>query len=128
MEWTTDKPTEPGWYWVCGDQTAMACVFVILDSWQGLDLRNASCGNWGCYGILAEDITHWLGPVPANKVPDPPYQVEPAPAQQKLTQEEIDEIHKRTIERQLAEGAVLGNWRKKGNDKLDDKPDKEIVE
>ena len=36
MHWTTDKPTEPGWYWLQQDSEAFECVGVYEDQDEGL--------------------------------------------------------------------------------------------
>ena len=60
--WTTTKPTEPGWYWVCGaHERPEICQVYDADTWQfmGEDAElmepSATC--------------HFLGPLP---VPTPP--------------------------------------------------------
>ncbi len=62
MKWTTDKPTEPGWYWV-RDGQQIEMVDLELDS-----------GTLVVYAVdddhhTVDEYSHWFGPLPQ---PEPP--------------------------------------------------------
>jgi hypothetical protein len=64
LEWTTNPPTEDGWYWCyfAGAHEPLHCLPILLD--QNREPWVDSEDNW-----QLQRITHWLGPLP---IPDPP--------------------------------------------------------
>lgn len=73
MEWTTNTPTEPGYYWVYvrprwEDKPEVFCVEVSI--FEGKPSFAFPVGGYECEEeIYARDVTHWLGPIPK---PEPP--------------------------------------------------------
>jgi hypothetical protein len=69
QEWTTKPPTEPGWYWVYAapsyapEDAVLEPVYV-----EGDEIFDAEFSLDGV-GLLLNDKTRWLGPLP---VPEPP--------------------------------------------------------
>jgi hypothetical protein len=53
LEWTTNPPTQEGWYWVCVEDGHISATFIH----NGADPK------------LMGDNVYWLGPLP---VPEPP--------------------------------------------------------
>jgi hypothetical protein len=62
--WTTEPPTEPGWYWVKHKRhTDVFMVSVAHDDDKVLTVYSDG------YPVPADNLTHWLGPLPP---PEPP--------------------------------------------------------
>jgi carbonic anhydrase len=65
--WTTDPPTEEGWYW------AVPQSGVFRKAYPALIVYVHEDPNAGCLMVMADtpliDFTHWIGPLPP---PDPP--------------------------------------------------------
>jgi hypothetical protein len=60
--WTTDPPTEEGWYWAwCDGDTEPVCLKIIITN-SGIPLTVMTI-------LSASEFTYWLGPLP---VPDSP--------------------------------------------------------
>ena len=62
LEWTTDPPTEPGWYWIHFPSGAVECAKIDVINSNGIPIEFAD--RWAL-----ERVTHWLGPLPT---PEPP--------------------------------------------------------
>ena len=77
LEWTTEPPTEGGWYWIRYPDGEIACVEVFY-----------SLGNMETDSdYVLDTVTHWLGPLP---VPEPPEDIDLLSAIQQ-TAKSIDE-------------------------------------
>jgi hypothetical protein len=63
MEWTTDKPTKQGWYWVYRKYNLVLMADVTEFSLPDLQIMIGDI-QWGF-----EDFTHFMGPIPQ---PPPP--------------------------------------------------------
>lgn len=72
LQWTTEAPTVPGWYWASYQgkyQTIILVDKIVSDSEGG------KAGNLFAYSAYEEEevsfleYTHWLGPLPE---PEPP--------------------------------------------------------
>lgn len=68
MEWTTDKPTESGWYWVYFipvREPTIECAFVQVmpDNEIYVELTCDGLGR----------VTHWMGPLVEPLPPDPEF-------------------------------------------------------
>lgn len=60
-EWTTQTPTEPGWYWAKTDSGIY--MFNLQKSITG-GLYFESIGEWWDAAMEEYKIAHWLGPLP----------------------------------------------------------------
>lgn len=69
-EWTTEPPTEPGWYWARHANQKRLPGAIVVEIGAGLDggLYAYPAGE-GHHGWDMQMFTHWLGPLP---VPAPP--------------------------------------------------------
>ena len=65
MEWTTEKPTQEGWYWTWDGYTRFMVEITIPDPRKPLVFVAMLDGEE--YGMSA--ITHFIGPLPE---PEPP--------------------------------------------------------
>ena len=78
LEWTTDKPTEPGWYWT-HHPTLGIWMYKLYSA--GTNVKTGEHELWtdeqGEYDQRVESVpaTHWMGPI---EPPDDP--LEPTPA------------------------------------------------
>lgn len=65
MQWTTEKPTEPGWYWWRLDERKSPIVFLrcgdnfhtVIDLYDGWDGTSPDGGEWS-------------GPIPEPEEPE----------------------------------------------------------
>ena len=64
MKWTTETPTEPGWYWVRSPRSPMGIVLVVP---FGSGLAVDSPMFVPEYVCDCDDGTEWAGPIPAPK-------------------------------------------------------------
>ena len=66
MKWTTDKPTEPGWYWIDdGDGWDFSVVKVSLNYKQDLFVSSIYNEDNEAVPINEFDyVTRWAGPIP----------------------------------------------------------------
>ena len=69
QQWTTTPPTEPGWYW---------CMLRDIDTSIVIYVSNASdepepmvTYHEGEEVLELDEMTHWLGPLPAPLPPPP---------------------------------------------------------
>jgi len=63
-EWTTEPPTEEGWYWVKdGDTARIAEVFFASKTTLLADLTDEEMPR------VLSAFTHWLGPLPVPESP-----------------------------------------------------------
>jgi len=67
FQWTTEPPTQEGWYWGFHKNKT---VYMF---WVGLDDDNILMAYFNGYPVPFESHTHWLGPLP---VPEPPNEAE----------------------------------------------------
>ena len=67
MEWTTDKPTESGWYWIW-DNKKPCMVLISPEPLVGGGTRMLGFVIDGCWFELNE-YTYYMGPIPQ---PEPP--------------------------------------------------------
>lgn len=73
MEWTTDKPTEPGYYWIYTipnweDKPEIFCVYVNII--RGIISFAIPAGGYESEdSIEPERTTHWMGPILMPEVP-----------------------------------------------------------
>lgn len=59
LEWTTNQPTQEGWYWAKHEDYGKSIVMVIKGE-----------GSVACDLLLSlEGFTHWLGPLPEPEAP-----------------------------------------------------------
>lgn len=68
-EWTTEPPTQEGWYWAAGEGLEIQLCNVV---WNILDRDNArfqamQAGNNDM--LEFSEFTHWLGPLPVPEIP-----------------------------------------------------------
>lgn len=66
LDWTTEPPKEPGWYWAFTDDDDLEVVRVTrLES-------GGECWEAGCdYPFSFSDYVLWLGPLPMPELPKP---------------------------------------------------------
>jgi len=73
-KWTTETPTEPGWYWALnpGDVGGRGVVGLVRIHKSAIDgeLSLAFHGSDMSYYLPYKFISHWLGPLPEPKVPE----------------------------------------------------------
>lgn len=75
MKWTTEAPTEPGYYWVCFNSDKHIDLFFVTESLE-VDKQEitawmfAKTSPWEYVSLefLPIDV-HWLGPIPEPKPP-----------------------------------------------------------
>ena len=67
MEWTTEKPTEAGWYWTRGRGGAIACVLVTTIK----DDDDALFVGVPCFAdpFPLDYFDVWMGPLPVPELP-----------------------------------------------------------
>lgn len=64
--WSTDPPTEDGWYWAYDDERNWLDMVYCLVPASGDDIYQIWRDG---YSYDLSDFTHWLGPLP---LPEPP--------------------------------------------------------
>ncbi len=65
MEWTTEPPTKPGWYWHCDpERDGETQVFEV---W--LESGTLWLSDYGEFVAVSRMYGRWMGPL---DVPDPP--------------------------------------------------------
>lgn len=78
MQWTTDKPTNPGWYWVWYDVNKDSdgmypnglIDMVKVDFWpddNGIRILQFNTIDDGWWPV--ETMDYWIGPLPEPKAP-----------------------------------------------------------
>lgn len=70
MEWLTEKPTKPGYYWVLGLLESDAPWMVLIFDFQG-QMQCTIFGDQDGWALdhYAEDIDYWMGPI---EIPEKP--------------------------------------------------------
>lgn len=68
LEWTTEPPTQTGWYWIYTRKGIFHTYMVhVLKGSTGLYCE--SIGEELDYVIKDFEISHWLGPLPLPEMP-----------------------------------------------------------
>ncbi len=62
MKWTTEKPTDPGWYWYHPEFTETPLI--VLVSIRGKSVTFERAGFSMLYKISKEGTGKWAGPIP----------------------------------------------------------------
>lgn len=60
MEWTTDKPSKPGWYW-WRTEGSVEITRVYIMVWNEADQE---VRPWCSWGWIAQLEGEWAGPIP----------------------------------------------------------------
>ena len=69
MEWTTEKPSRPGWYWMQQDSEFPECVEVFMDADDFLCIatQETAAHTLAQFCELMDEREHeliWAGPIP----------------------------------------------------------------
>lgn len=68
MEWTTQAPKEPGWYWASDKKYSDDHVVMVEVVHDGIDSLIAYTSDRAPWEL--SDFTHWQGPIPKPAPPD----------------------------------------------------------
>lgn len=73
LEWTTEAPTQEGWYWHFAPDARLPdsdCYDVLHVVYEKDALGVWHCGNWDEFITCEKEGGYWLGPLPVPENPE----------------------------------------------------------